>query len=34
MVAIPKALALTGLSLDDIDLIEFNEAFAAQRPWP
>jgi acetyl-CoA acyltransferase len=30
MVAIPKALKLTGLSLDDIDLIEFNEAFAAQ----
>jgi acetyl-CoA acyltransferase len=29
-VAIPKALKLTGLSLDDIDLIEFNEAFAAQ----
>jgi acetyl-CoA acyltransferase len=30
MVAIPKVLKLTGLSLDDIDLIEFNEAFAAQ----
>jgi acetyl-CoA acyltransferase len=30
MVAVPKALKLTGLSLDDIDLIEFNEAFAAQ----
>ncbi len=30
MVAIPKVLELTGLSLDDIDLIEFNEAFAAQ----
>jgi acetyl-CoA acyltransferase len=29
-VAIPKVLKLTGLSLDDIDLIEFNEAFAAQ----
>ena len=29
-VAIPKVLDLTGLSLDDIDLIEFNEAFAAQ----
>ena len=29
-VAIPKALELTGLSLDDIDLVEFNEAFAAQ----
>jgi acetyl-CoA acyltransferase len=30
MVAIPKVLELTGLSLDDIDLVEFNEAFAAQ----
>jgi acetyl-CoA acyltransferase len=30
MVAIPKVLKLTGLSLDDIDLVEFNEAFAAQ----
>ncbi len=30
MVAIPKVLELTGLSLEDIDLIEFNEAFAAQ----
>ncbi|MGF1473248.1 MAG: acetyl-CoA C-acyltransferase [Rubrobacteraceae bacterium] len=29
-VAIPKVLELTGLTLDDIDLIEFNEAFAAQ----
>ena len=29
-VAIPKALALAGLKLDDIDLIELNEAFAAQ----
>lgn len=29
-VAIPKVLKLTGLSLDEIDLIEFNEAFAAQ----
>src|ERR671911_1615501 len=29
-VAIPKVLELTGLSLEDIDLIEFNEAFAAQ----
>ena len=28
--AIPKALALAGLTLADIDLIEFNEAFAAQ----
>jgi acetyl-CoA acyltransferase len=29
-VAIPRALGLTGLSLDEIDLVEFNEAFAAQ----
>lgn len=28
--AIPKALKRAGLSLDQIDLIEFNEAFAAQ----
>lgn len=28
--AVPKALARAGLSLDDIVLIEFNEAFAAQ----
>ncbi len=28
--SIPKALKLTGLSLADIDLIEFNEAFASQ----
>ena len=28
--AIPKALKTAGLSLDDIDLIELNEAFAAQ----
>jgi acetyl-CoA acyltransferase len=28
--AVPKALRLAGLSLDDIDLIELNEAFAAQ----
>ncbi|MCU0635997.1 MAG: thiolase family protein [Gemmatimonadaceae bacterium] len=28
--AVPKALAKAGLSLADIDLIEFNEAFAAQ----
>ncbi|MCC6742820.1 MAG: acetyl-CoA C-acyltransferase, partial [Acidobacteria bacterium] len=28
--AIPKALRLAGLSLDDIDVIELNEAFAAQ----
>src|SRR5215217_3160119 len=29
-VAIPKVLDLTSLSLEDIDLVEFNEAFAAQ----
>ena len=29
-VAIPKVLELAGLTMDDIDLIEFNEAFAAQ----
>lgn len=28
--AIPKALKLAGLSLDDMDLIELNEAFASQ----
>jgi acetyl-CoA acyltransferase len=28
--AIPKALKLAGLSLDDIDVFELNEAFAAQ----
>jgi acetyl-CoA acyltransferase len=28
--AVPKALDLAGLTLDDIDLIELNEAFAAQ----
>jgi acetyl-CoA C-acetyltransferase len=28
--AIPKALARTGLTLDDIDVVELNEAFAAQ----
>jgi acetyl-CoA acyltransferase len=28
--AVPKALKLAGLKLDDIDLIELNEAFAAQ----
>ncbi len=28
--AVPKALGRAGLSLDDIDLIELNEAFAAQ----
>ncbi len=30
IVAIPKALKLAGLQLDDIDLIELNEAFASQ----
>ena len=30
IVAIPKALKMAGLMLDDIDLIELNEAFAAQ----
>lgn len=29
-VAVPKVLTLTGLSLKDIELIELNEAFAAQ----
>jgi acetyl-CoA acyltransferase len=28
--AVPKALKIAGLTLDDIDLIELNEAFAAQ----
>ncbi|HXI39371.1 MAG TPA: acetyl-CoA C-acyltransferase [Bryobacteraceae bacterium] len=30
VVAIPKALTLAGLKLDDIDIIELNEAFAVQ----
>ncbi len=30
VLAVPKALKLTGLTLDQIDLIELNEAFAAQ----
>src|SRR5262249_24659131 len=30
IVAIPKALKLAGLTLDDLDLIELNEAFASQ----
>ena len=30
VVAIPKALKLAGLNIEDIDLIELNEAFAAQ----
>ncbi|MFS8542907.1 MAG: thiolase family protein, partial [Limnochordales bacterium] len=28
--AVPKALKLAGITLDDVDLIELNEAFAAQ----
>jgi acetyl-CoA acyltransferase len=28
--AVPKALKRAGMSMDDIDLVEFNEAFAAQ----
>ena len=28
--AVPKALAKAGMSMSDLDLIEFNEAFAAQ----
>lgn len=30
--AVPKALAETGITMSDIALIEFNEAFAAQAP--
>ena len=30
VVALPKALKIAGLTIDDIDLIELNEAFAAQ----
>jgi acetyl-CoA acyltransferase len=30
VVAVPKALRLAGLTMEDIDLIELNEAFAAQ----
>jgi acetyl-CoA acyltransferase len=30
VVAVPKALKLAGLTMEDIDLIELNEAFAAQ----
>jgi len=30
IVAVPKVLKLSGMSLDDIELIELNEAFAAQ----
>ena len=29
-VAIPEAVALAGLTLDDIDVFEINEAFASQ----
>ena len=28
--AVPKALKLAGLTLEDIDLLEINEAFASQ----
>jgi acetyl-CoA acyltransferase len=28
--AVPKALKLAGMKLDDIDIVELNEAFAAQ----
>ncbi|MEZ4636763.1 MAG: hypothetical protein R2856_17690 [Caldilineaceae bacterium] len=30
--AVPKALKMAGLTLDDVDLIELNEAFAAPGP--
>lgn len=30
MKAVPKVMALTGLSVDDMDVVELNEAFAAQ----
>jgi len=30
VVAVPKALKLAGLSLDQVDLVELNEAFASQ----
>jgi acetyl-CoA acyltransferase len=30
LVAVPKVLEMTGLRLDDIDLVELNEAFASQ----
>ncbi len=34
-VAIPAAVEMAGLSLDDIDVYEINEAFASQvTPWP
>lgn len=31
--AIPKALALAGISKDDVDIYEINEAFASQCLW-
>ena len=31
--AVPKLLAKAGLTLDDIDLIEINEAFASQSVY-
>jgi len=33
-VAIPEAVKQAGLSIDDIDLFELNEAFASQVCWP
>ncbi len=33
VVAIPKALKLAGLSVDDLDLVELNEAFASQAVY-
>lgn len=33
VVAVPRALALAGLGLDDIDVIELNEAFASQAVY-
>jgi len=32
-VAIPKVLAKAGLTKDDIDIYEINEAFASQAVW-
>lgn len=32
-VAIPAAVAQAGLTLDDIDVFEINEAFASQARW-
>ena len=31
--AIPKALKLAGITLDDVDLVELNEAFASQAVY-